>query len=165
MTLPSRPHPVPGDKTLSGRALDVPVSRRVWRDRGVGALMALAVVGWGFAVAGFVGVGEDRGFVRADEPDTDTHAEYVIRTESSSTGTALVFLLNTRTQVLNVYEAEGGTRATRGLSFVASRKIARDIFVTGYNDRSEYSYQDLLKRFELEEARQDALEGKAGDKP
>lgn len=159
--------PFPVTSTDSGdSSVSEPTPGRViapsWRDRALGAVVALGVVGWVLALTGW---GSSSDFVRADEPMEDGQAEYVIRTESSSTGTALVFVLNTRTQVLNVYEAEGGTRATRGLSFVASRKIARDIHVTGYNDRSEYSYQDLLKRFELEEARQDALDDSEGDKP
>lgn len=136
-------------------------SDRRWRDVALGAALAFGAMGW---VVAFLGpaFGVGGAAVRADEPVSDAPGEYLVRTESSSTGTALVFVLNTRTQVLNVYEAEGGSRATRGLSFVASRKIARDVYVTGYNDRSEYSYQDLLKRFELEEARQNALEG-SGD--
>lgn len=110
------------------------------------------------AAAAVAGLARGPTEVRAEEPAPPAGAEIAMEVGTSSTGTALVFLLNQRTQVLAVYEAEGGSRATRGLSFIAARKIARDIHVTGYNDRSEYSYQDLLKRFELEEMRQKALE-------
>ena len=86
---------------------------------------------------------------------------FLMATAKATTGGALLFLLNTQSRVLNVYEADGGTRATRGLTFVASRKIERDLYVTGYNDRSEYSYQDLVERFRLEETRAEAL-GESG---
>lgn len=92
--------------------------------------------------------------VRADGPvEGESSSEFIVRSAASSSGTALLFVLNQRTKVLSLYEGEGGSRATRGLSLVASRKIERDNYVTGYNDRSEYSYQDLVKRFQLEEAR------------
>ncbi|MBI4879151.1 MAG: hypothetical protein HY812_05755 [Planctomycetes bacterium] len=113
-----------------------------------GALAAAGLMGW---------LLQDEGTpVRADE--TSGAGEFLMATGAPLQGGALLFVLNTRTRVLNVYEAEGGTRTTRGLTFVASRKIERDLYVTGYNDKSEYSYQDLLKRFEMEEARSKALE-------
>ena len=102
------------------------------------------------AVAGWL---RDPTPVAAQEPLDADAPGYIVRTAASSTGTALLFVLNTESKVMNVYEAEGGSRATRGLAFIASRKIERDSFVTGYNDRSEYSYQDLVKRIQLEEAR------------
>lgn len=90
--------------------------------------------------------------VRADGPPGE-EAEFQMATGTAAHGGALLFILNTRSRVLNVYEAEGGSRATRGLTFVASRKIERDPFVTGYNDKSEYSYQDLGERLRVEESR------------
>ncbi len=113
-----------------------------------GALAAGGLLGWLLH--------DGAGAVRAQESGED--GDFIMATGASLQGGALLFLLNTRTRVLNVYEAEGGTRTTRGLTFVASRKIERDLYVTGYNDKSEYSYQDLLKRFEVEEARSRALE-------
>lgn len=89
----------------------------------------------------------------SQDPMTATSDDFVVATGTAAHGGALLFVLNTRTRVLNVYEAEGGSRATRGVTFVASRKIERDLYVTGYNDKSEYSYQDLVERFRVEESR------------
>lgn len=80
--------------------------------------------------------------------------EFLLATGSSSQGGALIFVLNTEKEVLNVYEADGGSEAMRRLTFVASRKISRDLFVTGYNDKSEYSYRELGDRLRVEESKQ-----------
>lgn len=110
----------------------------------LGALTATALVGWWSASRG----GE---VVAAPAPGAED--EFLMTTGTAAHGGALLFVLNTRTRTLNVYEAEGGSRATRGVTFVASRKIERDLYVTGYNDKSEYSYQDLVERIRAEEAR------------
>lgn len=116
----------------------------------------------GMAAAGLLtlltGWGHFGGSVAAEEGPAEA-GEFQLATGNSATGGALLFVLNTRSRVLNVYEAEGGSRATRGLAFVASRKIERDLYVTGYNDKSEYSYRDLVERIRIEEAREEALEG------
>ncbi len=94
---------------------------------------------------------------------TEAPSEFQMATGTAAHGGALLFVLNARTRTLNVYEAEGGSRATRGITFVASRKIDRDLYVTGYNDKSEYSYQDLVERFRVEEARPKVQASSGGD--
>jgi len=135
----------------------------------LGALLGVGLLGWWqmFAdgrVLPWVSAGEPRAASIPQSMDQDGDAgTFLMETAKATTGGALLFVLNTRSRVLNVYEADGGTRATRGVTFVGSRKIERDLYVTGYNDRSEYSYQDLLERFRVEETRAEALgEGGAG---
>lgn len=79
--------------------------------------------------------------------------EFVMATGTQPHGGALLFLLDSKTRVLTCYEAEGGPKATRGLTFVGARKVEWDMYATGYNDKSEYSYQDMVKRFEAEAAK------------
>ncbi|MFH0944101.1 MAG: hypothetical protein V2A76_02790 [Planctomycetota bacterium] len=133
------------------------IDRRRLFDLLMGALIALGLVGWVLHLSG----GPE---VLAGEPTQEEGdaGSFLLATGSGASGGALLFVLNTRSRVLNVYEAEGGTRATRGLTFVASRKIERDLYVTGYNDKSEYSYQDLVERFRLEETRAKALDDEGG---
>jgi hypothetical protein len=103
------------------------------------------------------------GTIDAREPATALQPEYLISTSALPHGGVLVAVFNTETEVLTTYEAEGGTKATRGLTFVGARKVARDIFVTGYNDKSEYSYQELVERIaEVERRTAGSAESSAG---
>lgn len=103
------------------------------------------------------------GVIAAREPVDASQPEYLISTSALPHGGVLVAVFNTETEVLTTYEAEGGTRATRGLTFVGARKVARDIFVTGYNDKSEYSYQELVERIaEVERRSAGSAESAAG---
>lgn len=114
-----------------------------------GAVTAAALLGWWSVTSGVFGVEG----VDAAPTDPNASGEFLMSTGTAAHGGALLFVLNTKTQTLSVYEAEGGSRATRGVTFVASRKIARDLYVSGYNDKSEYSYQDLVERIRVEEGR------------
>jgi hypothetical protein len=75
---------------------------------------------------------------------------YVLESATGKYGGPLLFVLDTKSKVLSVYEAEGGTPATRGLTWIASRKIEFDSYTTMYNDKSETSYSALKQRFEDE---------------
>jgi len=130
-------------------------------DFALGAVTAVSLMGWFVAAQG-----DD--VVAAAQVDGAGPEDFLMATGTAAHGGALLFVLNTKTRTLNVYEAEGGSRATRGVTFVASRKIERDLYVTGYNDKSEYSYQDLVERIRAEEARvrgtdQAPVDGGPGD--
>lgn len=130
---------------------------RSWSHRALDVLggAALAVL----LMRAFVG-GE---VISAREPIPASQPEYLISTSALPHGGVLVAVFNTETEVLTTYEAEGGTKATRGLTFVGARKVARDIFVTGYNDKSEYSYQELVERIaEVERRTAGSAESSAG---
>jgi len=49
---------------------------------------------------------------------------------------------------LAVYEARGGARSSRRLSLVGARRIDLDLQLQGYNDDSDYSYDELRALFE-----------------
>lgn len=128
-------------------------SGRRWLDFLFGALAGAGL--WSFAVGSPWG--------RVSAAPAEEPSEFLMTTGTAAHGGALLFVLNTATRTLNVYEAEGGSRATQGVTFVASRKIDRDLYVTGYNDKSEYSYQDLVERFRVKEARPKVQDSSAGN--
>jgi hypothetical protein len=63
------------------------------------------------------------------------------------TGASILYLVDTEKKQLAIYQANGGGESTQGLKLVGARKIDLDLQVVGYNDRSQYSYEDLQKRF------------------
>ncbi len=104
--------------------------------------------------------------IRADDAaPSNPQSKFLMTTGASVHGGVLLFLLDTETRGLLVYEAEGGSKGTRGITLVAARKVDQDVFVTGYNDKSEYSYSDLVKRARQEELRNKSLEDSAESPP
>lgn len=70
-------------------------------------------------------------------------------TGSYGIGTSVLYLVDTKSRQLAVYEARGGTQGMRQIVLVGARKIDLDLQLEGYNDRSEYDYrglQDLFRR-------------------
>lgn len=76
--------------------------------------------------------------------------QFVLESGTGKFGGPILFVLDTKSRVLSIYEAEGGTPATRGITWLGARKIEHDINTTFYNDKSEVSYSDLKQRFEAE---------------
>lgn len=70
-------------------------------------------------------------------------------TGSYGIGTSVLYLVDTKSRQLAVYEARGGTQGQRQIVLVGARRIDLDLQLEGYNDRSEYDYrglQDLFRR-------------------
>ena len=72
---------------------------------------------------------------------------FIAVTGSYGVGTSVLYLFDTTTRQLSVYEARGGTQSMRRLVWVGARRIDRDLEVLGYRDESEYSFTDLDKMF------------------
>jgi len=68
-------------------------------------------------------------------------------TGSYGVGTSVLYVIDTATRQLAVYEARGGSRSTRRLTLVGARRIDLDLKLHGYNDESEYPYAALEKMF------------------
>ncbi len=98
--------------------------------------------------------------VSAAEP-TPAGSQFLLESGTGKFGGPLLFVLDTKSKVLSAYEAEGGTPATRGLTWIGARKIEWDINTTSYNDKSEESYSSMKQRFEQEQARR--ITGAADD--
>lgn len=73
---------------------------------------------------------------------------FVAVTGSYGVGTSVLYLVDTVGRQLAVYEARGGSTEQRRLVLVGARRIDLDLQLRGYNDRSEYDYDDLRKLFD-----------------
>ena len=69
-------------------------------------------------------------------------------TGSYGVGTSVLYLIDTNSRQLAVYEARGGGADQRRIVLVGARRIDLDLQLPGYNDRSEYEYNDLKKLFD-----------------
>lgn len=69
-------------------------------------------------------------------------------TGSYGVGTSVLYLVDTKTRQLAVYEARGGSAGQRRIVLVGARRIDLDLQLPSYNDRSEYEYDDLKRLFE-----------------
>lgn len=68
-------------------------------------------------------------------------------TGSYGMGTQVLYVIDTENRQLAVYEARGGSTEQRRIVMVGARRIDLDLQLPGYNDRSEYEYDDLEKLF------------------
>jgi hypothetical protein len=63
------------------------------------------------------------------------------------TGSSILYLVDTKNRQLAIYQATGGTSSMQGVKLVGARRIDLDLQLEGYNDKSEYSFEELEKRF------------------
>ncbi len=63
------------------------------------------------------------------------------------TGSSILYLIDTERRQLAVYQASGGTDSMQGVKLVGARKIDLDLQLEGFNDKSQYSYEELEKKF------------------
>jgi hypothetical protein len=73
---------------------------------------------------------------------------FVAVTGSYGVGTSVLYLIDTQSRQLAVYEARGGSAEQRRIMLVGARRIDLDLQLQGYNDRSEYEYEQLKELFE-----------------
>ena len=78
----------------------------------------------------------------------DSNGKMIAVTGVDVTGGSLLYLVDTQTRHLSVYQATGGTSSTMNLKWVGGRNIDLDLQVDGFNDKSEISYKELARRFE-----------------
>jgi len=77
----------------------------------------------------------------------DSNGSMIAVTGVDVTGGSLLYLVDTQTRHLSVYQATGGTSSTSNLRWVGGRNIDLDLQVDGFNDKSEISYKELSRRF------------------
>jgi len=88
--------------------------------------------------------------VRATAPaygTADSNGTMIAVTGVDLTGSSILYLVDTSTRHLAVYQAQGGAESTQGLKLVGARRIDLDLQLDGYNDKSEYSVQELERKF------------------
>lgn len=73
---------------------------------------------------------------------------YLAVTGSYGVGTSVLYLIDTNTKQLAVYEARGGSPSMRRIILIAARRIDLDLQLESYNDGSEYDYPTLKRMFE-----------------
>lgn len=79
--------------------------------------------------------------------NSDSNGTMIAVTGTDLTGSCVLYLIDTETKQLAVYQATGGTKSLRGVELVGARRIDLDLALEGYNDKSEYSYGELEKQF------------------
>ncbi|HEX9794378.1 MAG TPA: hypothetical protein VGC54_10385 [Planctomycetota bacterium] len=77
----------------------------------------------------------------------DSGSRYVAVAAEYQTGVSLLYVLDQTTQHLVVYQARGGAPNSHEVTLVGARNISLDTQLEGYNDESDYSYQDLVEMF------------------
>ncbi|MBL8900401.1 MAG: hypothetical protein JNM84_22405 [Planctomycetes bacterium] len=78
----------------------------------------------------------------------DSNGRMIAVTGMDLTGQSILYLIDSETQQLAVYQAVGGSRNSRKLYLVGARRIDFDLQLRGYNDESEYSWRDFSSMFE-----------------
>jgi hypothetical protein len=78
----------------------------------------------------------------------DSNGRMIAVTGVDLTGGSLLYLVDTESRHLSVYQASGGTKSTMNIKWVGARNIDLDLSVDGWNDRSEYSFKQLAEQFE-----------------
>lgn len=79
--------------------------------------------------------------------NADSNNRMIAVTGTDITGSSILYLVDTVNNRLAVYQAQGGADNSRGISFIGARRIDLDMQLDGYNDKSEYSVQELEKKF------------------
>jgi len=83
--------------------------------------------------------------------DSDSNNRMIAVCGVDATGSSILYLIDTEAKQLAIYQANGGGRATQNVRLVGARKIDLDLQLVGFHDDSEYSYEDLEKRFAASE--------------
>lgn len=79
-------------------------------------------------------------------------------TGSYGVGTSVLYVIDTESKQLAVYEARGGSRTMRRLTLVGARRIDLDLQLRGYNDESEFQYAALEKMFDSRNRKKSAAD-------
>ncbi len=79
--------------------------------------------------------------------NSDANRRMIAVSAIDVTGNNILYVIDTVNPHIAVYQANGGTTGTRGISLVAARDISLDLQLEGLNDRSEFQYEDLYRRF------------------
>jgi hypothetical protein len=77
----------------------------------------------------------------------DSNGRMIAVTGMDVTGASILYLIDTESRHISVYQAQGGTASTASIKWVGGRNIDLDLQVDGFNDKSEISYKDLSRRF------------------
>ena len=77
----------------------------------------------------------------------DSNDRMIAVTGVDVTGGSILYLVDTVSRQISVYQAQGGSGASAHIKWVGARNIDLDLQVDGFNDKSEFPYKELQKRF------------------
>jgi hypothetical protein len=77
----------------------------------------------------------------------DSNRNMIAVTGIDLTGSSVLYLIDTEKKQLAVYQANGGGEPSQSLRLVGARRIDLDLQLESFNDKSQYSYEELQKRF------------------
>jgi hypothetical protein len=77
---------------------------------------------------------------------SDSNQRMIAVTGIDVTGSSVLYLVDTQTLRLCVYQATS-TGSNQGVRFVGARRIELDVELNSYNDRSQMGYADVLGKF------------------
>ena len=92
--------------------------------------------------------------------DSNSNNRFIAVTSPIGSGEAVLFLIDSKTEQLAVYRF----RRRKGLEFLAARKVDYDLKVTGYEDISKYSRDEMKRIYQKSIARAAAKAAKAAKK-
>lgn len=75
--------------------------------------------------------------------NADSNQDMIAVTGVDITGTAVLYLVDTRSKQLVVYQASGGSSSTQGVRLVGARNISLDLRLDGFNDKTELNGKSL----------------------
>lgn len=77
----------------------------------------------------------------------DSNGSMIAVTGIDLSGASILYLVDTNARQLAIYQASGGSDSMQGVKLVGARKIDLDLQLEGFNDKSQYSYEELEKKF------------------
>lgn len=84
--------------------------------------------------------------------DSDSNNRFVAVTTPIGSGESVLFLIDSNNEQVTAYRYRRG----KGLEFLAARKIDMDLRITGYQDMSKYSRDEMKRLFDKQAAREQA---------
>ena len=85
--------------------------------------------------------------------NADSNGSMIAVTGMDVTGQSILYLIDTESKQLCIYQASGGSSSTQGVKLVGARRIELDLMLDGFNDKTEsngkaLSFKDLQRAFE-----------------
>ena len=77
----------------------------------------------------------------------DSNDRMIAVTGVDVTGGSILYLIDTVSRQISVYQAHGGSGAQSSIKWVGARRIDLDLQVDGYNDKSELTFKELEAEF------------------
>jgi len=87
--------------------------------------------------------------------NSDSNGRMIAVTGVDVTGQSILYLVDTVSQQICIYQASGGSSSAQGIKFVGARRIELDLMLDGFNDKTEsngrpLAFKDLEKIFKAQ---------------